>query len=230
MQISVGTSGFSYPEWKGTFYPADLAPSGMLRYYGERFDTCEINNTFYRMPKKDVLEKWPGQVPAGFTFVLKASRRITHIKRLRDVEEEVAYFFDNAATLGSQLGPVLFQLPPFLKKDVARLATFLDAVPNGRQSAMEFRHESWYSADVYDVLRAHDSALCIADTDEQTVPFVATAGWGYLRLRGTDYPAEELKEWSARVEAQNWTAAYVFFKHEEAGRGPALAQDFLSLL
>ncbi len=230
MEIVVGTSGFSYPEWRGTFYPTGMPTSAMLKYYGERFNTCEINNTFYRMPKKEMLARWPAQVPESFTFILKASQRITHIKRLKDVGDDVAFFYENAAALGGQLGPVLFQLPPSAKKDVARLDAFLDVIPAGRPVALEFRHESWYSADVYDVLRAHDAALCVADTDEQEARFVATAGWGYLRLRGTDYPADELKQWAAKVNAQDWAAAYVFFKHEDAGRGPELARDFLGHL
>ena len=207
-----------------------MPTSEMLKYYGEHFKTCEINNTFYRMPRKEVLEKWPAQVPADFTFILKASQRITHIKRLKDVEEDLKYFFENAVALGPQLGPVLFQLPPSLRKDVARLDSFLDSVPRIRPAAVEFRHDSWFSEDVYEVLRAHNTALCVADTDEQTVPFVATAHWGYLRLRGTDYPEHELRDWMGRVRAQDWAAAYVFFKHEDAGRGPELAQDFIRLI
>lgn len=202
----------------------------MLKYYGERFGTVEINNTFYRMPKKEMLEKWPAQVPSTFTFVLKASQRITHIKRLKNVEDEVAYFLENAAVLGSQLGPILVQLPPTARKDVERLRTFLDLLPKDRPAAMEFRHESWHAEDVYQVLRDHDAAMCIADTDEASTPFVATAGWGYLRLRGTDYPADELRDWVKKVHDQDWSNAYVFFKHEDAGRGPALANDFVALL
>lgn len=226
----MGTSGFSYKEWKGTFYPAKMPEAAMLQYYGERFGTVEINNTFYRMPKKEILEKWPAQVPPDFTFILKASQRITHIKRLKDVESEVAYFFEQAAVLGDQLGPVLFQLPPFAKKDLNRLSDFLTVVPVNRPVALEFRHESWLSDDVYATLRDHNAALCVADTDEQSTPFVATAHWGYLRLRGTDYPADELAKWAERVQGQDWSAAYVFFKHEDEGRGPALAQDFLQAL
>jgi uncharacterized protein YecE (DUF72 family) len=230
VRIAVGTSGFSYKEWKGTFYPAKFPESEMLQYYSERFGTVEINNTFYRMPKKEMLEKWPAQVPPSFTFILKASQRITHIKRLKDVQEEVAYFFEQAAVLGSQLGPVLFQLPPHSKKDLPRLQTFLGTLPANRPAAMEFRNETWLSDDVYDALREHNVALCIADTDEETTPFVATADWGYLRLRGTDYPGEEMQKWAERVAGQDWGDAFVFFKHEDEGRGPALGQEFLQLL
>lgn len=230
MHIVVGTSGYSYKEWKGSFYPADLPASAMLRYYGERFKTVEINNTFYRMPARSMLDKWPGQVPADFTFVLKASQRITHVKRLKEATSEVAYFFESASALGDQLGPVLFQLPPYMRRDLPRLADFLAVLGPGRRAAFEFRHASWYQDDVYDALRSHNAALCIADTDEHTCPFVATADWGYLRLRGTDYPGPELQEWVARVLAQDWSDAYVFFKHEEAGRGPQLAMEFVELL
>lgn len=226
----MGTSGFSYKEWKGTFYPAKLPESAMLPYYAERFGTVEINNTFYRMPKREMLEKWPTQVPPSFTFVLKAAQRITHIRRLKDVADDVKYFFEQAAVLGPQLGPVLFQLPPNAKKDLERLQAFLDTLPAGRPAAMEFRNATWLSEDVYDALRSHNVALCIADTDEETTPFIPTADWGYLRLRGTDYPVTELSRWAQRVTGQDWSAAYVFFKHEDEGRGPALAQDFLKLL
>lgn len=230
MRIAVGTSGFSYKEWKGTFYPEKMPESAMLQYYGERFGTVEINNTFYRMPKKEMLEKWPTQVPADFTFILKASQRITHIKRLKDVGTEVAYFFEQAAVLGGQLGPVLFQLPPYSKKDLGRLQDFLGTVPANRPAAMEFRNDTWLSDDVYAALHDHNVALCIADTDEESTPFVATANWGYLRLRGADYPEGELGKWAERVTEQDWDAAFVFFKHEDEGRGPALAQDFLRVL
>jgi uncharacterized protein YecE (DUF72 family) len=229
VKIAVGTSGFSYKEWKGTFYPAGMPESAMLRFYGERFSTVEINNTFYRMPKKEMLEKWPPQVPPGFTFVLKASQRITHIRRLKDVSEEVKFFFEQAAGLGEQLGPVLFQLPPTSRKDLARLDAFLETLPP-HPCAMEFRHQSWLADDVYAALHGHNVALCVADTDEESTPLVATADWGYLRLRGTDYPADELGKWAKRVTSQDWSAAYVFFKHEDEGRGPALAQDFLQVL
>jgi uncharacterized protein YecE (DUF72 family) len=230
MKVHVGTSGFSYSEWKGSFYPEKFPNSEMLRYYGERLGTVEINNTFYRMPKKEMLEKWPEQVPADFTFVLKASQRITHMKRLKEVGDEVSYFFENAAVLGDKLGPVLFQLPPYFHKEVARLEEFLKLLPAGRRAAFEFRHESWNDPDVYNVLRAHNVAVCIADTDEETWPFVATADWGYLRLRGTDYQPAELADWRKRVAGQDWDSAYVFFKHEDAGRGPALAAEFIKLL
>ena len=227
MQVLVGTSGFSYKEWKGTFYPEDLPEAGMLRFYAERLPTVEVNNTFYRMPKRDLLEKWAGEVPEGFTFVLKAPRRISHEKRLAgDVADSVSYLFETAGALGAKLGPVFFQLPPFLKKDVARLRDFLALLPPGRPVAFEFRHASWFDDEVYDALRAGGAALCSADTDEsgaEGAPLVPTAGWGYLRLRRAEYTDDDLARWAERILGQPWDRAFVFFKHEDAGKGPALA-------
>ena len=225
----VGTSGYSYREWKGTFYPSNLPSSEMLRYYSERFSTVEINNTFYRMPKPAILEKWPLQVPPDFTFVLKASQRITHLKRLKDVGDDVSYFLDTASILGDRLGPVLFQLPPFLRKDLPRLTDFLDAVPKTSRIAFEFRHESWFDDAVYAALQACGAALCVSDTEEECTPIVPTAGWGYLRLRRCDYAGPDLERWRDTIFAQGWREAFVFFKHEDAGTGPKLAAEFISV-
>lgn len=230
MRILAGTSGFSYKEWKGSFYPEDLPAQEMLRFYAERLPAVEINNTFYRMPKAQLLAGWSEQVPDGFRFVLKASQRITHFKRLKDAAEEVGYFFRVAATLGDRLGPVLFQLPPNLKKDLPRLADFLAALPPATRAAFEFRHASWFEDDVFETLRARGAALCIAEDEELATPPVATAGWGYLRLRRPDYGEEELAAWADRVRSQAWDEAYVFFKHEDAGAGPRLATRLLARL
>jgi len=234
MQILVGTSGYSYKEWKGSFYPEELKPADMLRYYAERFPTVEINNTFYRMPDKDMLARWIEEVPAGFTFVLKAPRRITHVQRLSaDSADSVSYLFTTASVLGERLGPVLFQLPPFQRKDVGRLRAFLERLPADRPAAFEFRHESWFDDEVYDALRAKGAALCAADTDEsgeEGAPVVPTASWGYLRLRRADYAEADLGTWADRIRAQPWERAFVFFKHEEAGKGPALARRLLDRL
>ncbi len=234
MQVLVGTSGYSYKEWKGTFYPEDLKEADMLRFYAERFKTVEINNTFYRMPAKDLLERWMGEVPEDFTFVLKASRRITHEKRLAaDAADSVAYFFKTAEVLGPRQGPVLFQLPPFVKKDVPRLRDFLALLPEGRPAAFEFRHETWFDDEVYETLRAGGGALCSADTDEsgeEGAPVVPTAGFGYLRLRRAGYTDDDLARWAERIRAQPWERAFVFFKHEEAGKGPAMAARFVTRL
>ncbi|MCG6923790.1 MAG: DUF72 domain-containing protein [Acidobacteria bacterium] len=218
MQVRVGTSGFSYKEWKGSFYPADIKSADMLRYYGERFSAVEVNNTFYRMPRASMLEGWAEQVPPDFLFVLKASQQITHRKRLKDASEPLAYLLEAAATLGDRLGPVLFQLPPHLKKDVDRLRDFLALLPDGPRFAFEFRHQTWSDAEVHAALRERNCALVCADTEdagENGAPIVPTAAWGYLRLRRCDYTAEELRPWADRVRAQPWERAFVFFKHEE---------------
>jgi uncharacterized protein YecE (DUF72 family) len=233
MQVLVGTSGYSYKEWKGSFYPEGLKAADMLRYYAERLATVEINNTFYRMPTDAMLQHWAEQVPEGFTFVLKGAQRITHMKRLKDVTDPVDYFFRTAATLGQKLGPVFFQLPPNLKKDVDRLREFLALLPAGRPVAFEFRHESWFDEEVYAALRERGAALCAADTDdsgEDGAPIVPTASWGYLRLRRADYDDLALRGWIDRVHAQPWERAFVFFKHEDAGKGPAMAARFVEAL
>ncbi|HVQ53570.1 MAG TPA: DUF72 domain-containing protein, partial [Thermoanaerobaculia bacterium] len=210
MRVLTGTSGFSYKEWKGTFYPEDLAADAMLAYYAERLPAVEINNTFYRMPKPALLEGWAAQVPEAFRFVLKASQRITHHKRLKEAGDEVAYFFGVAATLGERLGPALFQLPPNLKKDLPRLDAFLQTIPEGRRAAFEFRHASWFEEDVFHALRSRGAALCIAEDEELATPLVATADWGYLRLRRQDYGDADVAAWAERVRGQKWDEAYVF--------------------
>ena len=237
MHISVGTSGYAYKEWKGTFYPADLPADGMLKYYGGRFRTVEINNTFYRMPSEKVVLGWAAEVPDGFTFVLKASQRITHRKRLKDAGEELSYFLKTANVLGAKLGPTLFQLPPNLKKDLPRLTDFLALVPRTWRAAFEFRHASWLDDEVFAALKEHDAALVIADTDPEegdtdplVIPTVATADWGYLRLRRASYVKADLERWATTILAQPWKDAFVFFKHEDAGAGPKLADQFTALL
>ncbi len=230
MQLYLGTSGYSYKEWKGRFYPKELPDREMLRYYAGRLGSVEINNTFYRMPTETLLQGWASQVPEGFRFVLKASRRITHIKKLKGCEEEVRYLLETASTLGEKLGAVLFQLPPSFRVDRELLAAFLELLPPGARTAFEFRHPSWDDAGARDLLAARNAALCMADTDELPVAEIAaTADWGYLRLRGASYGQKELEGWVEKVRGQPWTAAYVFFKHEEAGAGPQLAETFRSL-
>jgi len=230
MNLYVGTSGYSYKEWKGTFYPADMSAKGMLHYYGERFRTVEINNTFYRMPSVSVLERWAGDVPADFKFVLKASRQITHMKRLKDAADSVSYLLEAAGALKERLGPLLFQLPPNLKKDVPRLRDFLALLPPKRRVAFEFRHQSWFDEEVFGLLRDHQAALCIAEADNDLeVPFVSTADWGYLRLRRPDYDDAELKKWAKLVREQSWQNVFAFFKHEDEGKAPLMARRFLEL-
>ena len=222
MRVRVGTSGFSYDAWKGTFYPPGLKSADRLRHYAARFPSVEINNTFYRMPSSELLARWHDETPAEFVFVLKAPQRITHRERLAGCEESLSRFFENAAALGPKLGPTLFQLPPNLKKDTPRLEAFLGLLA-GRRAAFEFRHASWMDEEVRSLLRAHGAALCTADLDdsESDAPLVSTADWGYLRLRRADYSGEALLAWAARLRAPAWREAYVFFKHEV--KGPALA-------
>ncbi|MEP6637575.1 MAG: DUF72 domain-containing protein [Acidobacteriota bacterium] len=230
MDLYVGTSGYSYKEWKGSFYPEKLPAKEMLRYYAERLRTVEINATFYRMPQQTMLENWKGQVPANFRFSLKASQRITHFKRLNEVDEETKYFLQTAAVLGDQLGVVLFQLPPNMKKDLARLETFLSQLPRETRTAFEFRHPTWFENDVLDLLRSQNRPLVVSDTDDMPATYIdKTADWGYLRLRRVNYSEENLANWLQRVRDQNWTEAYVFFKHEDEGTGPKLAAQFLKL-
>jgi uncharacterized protein YecE (DUF72 family) len=228
MKIRAGTSGWSYKEWKGFFYPEKLAAKDMLRFYAGQFPTVEVNNTFYRMPNLATLEGWAAEVPDDFSFVLKASKRITHDKRLKDVGDSVEYLLRTAATLGAKLGPFLVQLPPNMKKDVQRLRDFLPLLGRAR-AAFEFRHASWYDDEVYTALRECNQAWCVADTGEEgDPPFVATADWGYLRLRRVEYGENDVREWAKRVQEQPWGEAYVFFKHEDAGTGPRLASQFLT--
>jgi uncharacterized protein YecE (DUF72 family) len=230
MRLRAGTSGFSYKEWKGPFYPEKLPAKEMLGYYAGQLSTVEINNTFYRMPKPSMLEGWAEKVPDDFVFVLKASRKITHSGRLKDVGDSVDYLWSVAGTLGRHLGPILFQLPPFLKKDVERLLGFMAILPEGLRAAFEFRHESWFDDDTYEALRQGGHALCLADTDKTDAPeIVSTTDWGYLRLRREDYSDEALHAWKIAIEAQPWDEAFVFFKHEDEGAAPRLAKRLLTL-
>jgi uncharacterized protein YecE (DUF72 family) len=223
VRILAGTSGFSYAAWKGAFYPQDLPARRMLGFYAARLETVEANATFYRMPKAETLAAWRAEVPSSFIFALKAPQRVTHVKRLRDVDDTVSFFYRMAAELGPTLGPVLYQLPPSLKKDVPRLEEFLAILPAGGRATFEFRHPSWLADDVYAALAARGAALCIADTDEATTPPLATAGFGYLRLRRAEYGAGDLRAWADRILSQRWSDAFVYFKHEDEARGPAFA-------
>ena len=225
--IRVGTSGYNYPEWRGSFYPEKFPTGKMLPYYAERFSTVEINYTFYRMPTAKTVAGWVAETPEHFSFTLKAPQRITHIARLRDITEPLRYFLDTAAGLGPKLGPVLFQLPPSFKKDVGRLGGLLELLPAGVRCAFEFRHESWLDPEVYARLRAANAALCVADTENSTTPIETTADWGYLRLRDEGYTDADIVEWARRIAAlgPTWRDTFVYFKHEEAGTGPAFARQ-----
>ena len=231
MRLRAGSSGFSYKEWKGPFYPEKLPAKKMLSYYAERLPTVEINNTFYRMPKPEVLEGWAANVPEDFVFVLKASRPITHHARLKDTSyDSLDYLWKVASPLGPHLGPILFQLPPNMKKDVERLRAFLARLPEGMRAAFEFRNETWFADEVYEALGAAGQILCLADTDESDEPnLVRTGEWGYLRLRREDYADAVLRGWLDAIDAQNWKECFVFFKHEDEGAAPRLAARMLEL-
>jgi uncharacterized protein YecE (DUF72 family) len=230
MNLYVGTSGYSYPKWKGTFYPQKLPAKQMLHYYSEHFRTVEINYTFRRLPTASVLETWTDAVAADFQFALKAPQQITHVQRLRDAGDSVANFLAIAAKFKKRLGPLLFQLPPNFKKDVPRLRTFLALLPLRRRVAFEFRHSSWFDDEVFGLLRDRHVALCSADAeDDLEVPVVATTAWGCLRLRRPDYDEAALKTWVKQVRKQNWQDVFVFFKHEDEAKGPQLAKRFLEL-
>ena len=231
MKLWVGTSGYSYKEWLGNFYPERLAAKEMLRFYTSRLPAVEINNTFYRLPKESVLLSWAEQAPADFRFVLKAPQKITHVKRLKDAEAEVEYLFRVGKALGSNAGAVLFQLPPHLRKDIERLKNFLSLLPGDDAVAFEFRHPSWFDDEVFSCLRESNCALCAAETDEnESSSLISTAAWGYVRLRRSEYSRDDLLRWKERIFSQQWDHAYVFFKHEDEGIGPKLAAEFIELV
>lgn len=231
MRLLVGTSGYSYKEWKGSFYPEDLPAKSMLSYYSTRLPAVEINNTFYRLPRESVLEGWAETTEESFLFSIKASRRITHFGRLRGVEELVQYLIDTVQVLGAKLGPLLFQLPPNFKRDDEALGAFLELLPSRCRVAFEFRHDSWFDDGVYRLLSGHGSAALVASDrgGKAEPPVVATADHGYLRLRRTDYGVADMERWAARVREQPWQETFVFFKHEETAGGPELAQRFAGL-
>jgi uncharacterized protein YecE (DUF72 family) len=231
MQVQAGTSGYNYAEWRGRFYPERLPAARMLAFYAERFSTVEINATFYRMPTPRLAESWAGQVPETFTFSLKAPRRITHDRRLKDCADAVRGFCEAASALGPRLAVLLFQLPPNFKADLDRLRTFLDLLPPGARAAFEFRHPSWWDEAVYSALRERKVALCVADSEERHTPLVPTAPFGYLRLRDEGYSEHDLTRWVDRIRAQpGWREAFVYFKHEDEGRGPEFAASFMAAL
>jgi uncharacterized protein YecE (DUF72 family) len=229
-ELLAGTSGFSFAEWKGSFYPADLPAKKMLAYFSSQLPAVEINNTFYRMPKREVLAAWVEQVPAHFRFAAKAPQRITHFKRLKEVAEDTRYLYEQLDGLGDRLGVVLFQLPPNFKLDLERLHAFLPLVAESPVPvAFEFRHETWNTEEVRAALADAGCALCASDTDEAAATIASGMPFGYLRLRRTEYDDDALRAWAARVRAQSWQRAFVFFKHEDEGRGPRLARRFLEL-
>lgn len=229
MTLRAGTSGYAFKEWKGAFYPPTLSDDEWLAFYASRFPTVEINNTFYRLPKQSVLQDWASRVPAEFTFAIKASQRITHHARLKpECADAVDFLLQNTAVLGDRCGPILFQLPPNLKKDADRLRGFLGLLPNGRRYTIEFRHESWFDDEVFAILRDRDVALCVAEQDDFKCPVQSTASWGYLRLHRLDYDDAALGEWAKCVAAQQWSETYIYFKHDEGnGSGPPAVDAFM---
>lgn len=232
--ILVGTSGYNYPEWKGSFYPADLPTAKMLPYYASQFATVEINYTFYRMPTPKLVAGWREKVPPDFRFTLKAPKRITHDRRLRpaDVAESLQGFITAASELGPQMAALLFQLPPNFKKDLVLLNEFLALLPPKTTAAFEFRNASWLEDDVYDALRRRNIALCIADSESRETPIVTTASYAYLRLRDEGYGDGDIAQWTdtARRLSETATDVFVYFKHEDEGKGAAFGQQMLKLL
>ena len=229
MTYLVGTSGFSYKEWKGVFYPEKQRDKDMLSYYATRLTAVEINNTFYRMPKRDVIRAWADQTPESFRFIIKASRRITHFKRLKDSEEQMGFLLANTAELGSKLGALLFQLPPNMRVDLPRLKQFVGLIPDGVPVSLEFRHESWFDDPVFECLRGKNVAICHADSADTNMPFAVTADWGYLRLRRPRYDKRALTKWVRACDESGWNHTFVMFKHEDEGAGPRLAMKFQDL-
>jgi uncharacterized protein YecE (DUF72 family) len=232
VSVWVGTSGYNYPEWKGSFYPETLAASKMLPYYAERFPTVEINYTFYRMPTEKILDGWDRATPDRYALTLKAPKRITHDARLRNCADRVRQFLEAASLLGPKLGALLFQLPPNLKKDVGLLREFLDSFPPRVRAAFEFRHDSWFDDSVFDALRERQMALCIADSEKLSAPLVATAGFGYYRLRDEGYSAADISRWAdvVHADAAGGREVFVYFKHEEEGKVPEFARLLMTNL
>lgn len=229
MNLFVGTSGYSYKEWKGNFYPEDLPDKKMLSYYSGHFNTVEINNTFYRMPSKEVIESWSRQVPENFKFVIKAPKTITHIKKL-EPDDSVKFFTSTISGLDARLGVVLFQMPPYFKKDIGRLRSFTSSLPAEIRGAFEFRNESWFDDEVFQCLNEKNHALCISDTDENPAEeIIYIADWIYFRFRRTNYDPKMMSSWGKKIFSKKLNDAYIFFKHEDEGKGPEFAKKFLEI-
>ena len=230
MKLYVGTSGYSYNEWKGSFYPEKIPAAEMLAYYASRLPAVELNNTYYRLPQRSTVENWSMQVPANFRFSVKAPRSITLYRRLKDVDAQTTQLLETVSVLGNRLGTVLFRLPEDMKKDFTRLESFLKKLPADTPAVFDFRHPTWFDDEVFELLREHNRVLCISDTEElPTSDIHKTADWGYVRLRRVQYSESELAEWVKRIAAQRWKTAFVFFKHEDEGTGPKLAAQFIKL-
>jgi uncharacterized protein YecE (DUF72 family) len=228
----IGTSGYNYPEWRGSFYPEKMPPAKMLPFYAAAFSTVEINYTFYRTPNEKILAGWSRETPDGFRLTLKAPKRITHLAKLKDCADLLQYFLRTSATLGPKLGAILFQLPPYFRKDLAVLDHFLALLSPGLVAAFEFRHASWMEPEVFARLRAHNLALCVADSEKFSTPLEITASYGYFRLRDEGYTPEDIRGWAGKIRASAAVCedVYVYFKHEEAGKGPQFARVLLDAL
>jgi uncharacterized protein YecE (DUF72 family) len=231
MRYLVGTSGYNYPEWRGSFYPEKLPAAKMLGFYADHFNTVEVNYTFYRIPTEALLAGWARGTPDAFTFTLKAPRRITHDSKLQRCEDLTRTLCNAAQTLGTKLGALLFQLPPTCKRDDAVLTSFLELIPEGTRAAFEFRHASWHDDAVFDALKRHNIALCVADSEKMSTPVIATADYAYFRLRDEGYQRADIERWASVVRQQPVGGdAFVYFKHEEQGKGPEFAKLLLGLL
>jgi uncharacterized protein YecE (DUF72 family) len=230
--IYTGTSGFQYPEWKGSFYPENFSTAKMLLFYSERFSTTEINYSFYRIPTAKTLERWSVATPENFRFSFKAPKEITHTRKLRDCEDVLARFAGALGVIKPKLGVVLFQLPPFFKKDSTLLESFLDSLPKELKYAFEFRHDSWFDDDIFAALKKRNVALCIAESETLSTPLMFTAGFGYFRLRRKDYTKNDISRWSKVIANQENQLAeiYIYFKHEERGVGPKFAKEMIAEL
>ena len=230
MKLYVGTSGYSYKEWKGSFYPEKISPNEMLSYYADKLPAVELNNTYYRLPQPGTVESWRAQVPKNFRFSIKAPQSITLYRRLKDVGWQTKNLLETVSVLGDQLGALLFRMPEDMKKDLGRLESFLKILPAETPAAFEFRHPTWLDDDVRELLRSHNRVLVISDTDEMPTDHIdPTANWGYVRLRRVKYSKADLTSWSKRIKGQKWKQAFVFFKHEDEGTGPKLAARFIKL-
>ena len=234
--LRIGTSGWHYASWRGPFYPAKLRPADFLSFYQQRFSTAEINNSFYRLPTAEAVTAWRDGTPEDFLFAWKASRFITHMKKLKGVEDSIDLVFGRMAALGAKSGPVLFQLPPMLHADRERLAAFLAFLPRGYRYTIEFRHPSWYEASIFDLLREHDAALCLSDHAAAPAPWEVTAGWVYIRGHGADgryagnYSDDTLDDWARRIAA--WRAegrdVYCYFDNDIKSAAPTDAERLVA--
>ena len=230
MKLYVGTSGYSYKEWKGSFYPETIAPKDMLAYYATRLEAVELNNTFYRMPQPSMIDSWKAQVPKNFRFSVKAPQSITHFRRLNNAGAQTQLMLTTVAALEDRLGAVIFRLPENMKKDLKRLEMFLKELPADTPAVFDFRHPTWFDDEVVALLRSQNRVFCVSDIEELPESYTfKTADLGYVRLRREKYTKAELVKWVKRIKAQKWRDTYVFFKHEDEGTGPKLAAQFLEL-